>query len=64
MFCAALGKFDETSRYGQLALDLLKKFRSKEYAPRVFAIVYGNFLFCDPAWFMLHAMMLLLILLL
>jgi len=46
MLCTAVGKFDESYRYGQLSLDLLKKFRSKEYLPRVFAAVYG----CITAW--------------
>ena len=42
MLCTALGQFDESFRYGQLSLDLLKKFRTKEYLPRVFAAVYGG----------------------
>ena len=42
MLLAVLEKYDDAFRYGQLALDLLKKFRSKEYAPRVFAAVYGE----------------------
>ena len=42
MLCAAIEKYDDAFRYGQLALDLLKTFRSKEYAPRVFAAVYGK----------------------
>lgn len=46
MLCTAVGKFDESNRYGQLSLDLLKQFRSKEYLPRVFAAVYG----CITAW--------------
>ncbi|CAB9497285.1 expressed unknown protein [Seminavis robusta] len=41
MLCTAIGRFDEANRYGQLALDLLQKFQAKEYAPRVFAAVYG-----------------------
>ena len=43
MLCTAVGKFDQSFRYGQLSLDLLKKFRSKEYLPRVFAAVYGKY---------------------
>lgn len=43
MLLTATGKYDQSFRYGQLSLDLLKKFRSKEYLPRVFAAVYGEF---------------------
>ena len=50
MLCTAIGKFDESFRYGQLALDLLKKFRTKEYLPRVFAAVYGECQ-CNPLLF-------------
>jgi len=42
MLCSSLEKFDDAQRYGELALDLLKKFRSKEYVSRVFAAVYGS----------------------
>jgi len=42
MLCAAAGQYEEAFRYGQLSLDLLQKFKAKEYAPRVFASVYGK----------------------
>jgi predicted ATPase len=43
MVCCAIDDFDQGFRFGQLALAYLDKFRCREFLPRVYFGVYGEF---------------------